>query len=221
VRRSRGRPGHRPTTSTAGSASSYSSAAVRWSSQFRPPKLREYASPRGRRSPEGSSKPASSCSVVSTTHAFGAPSSPATTRTTPLPRPTVVVKSKRASVDSRPPRCTTRTAGLALWVPENRPTTVPAGSPRITARHDPTGGAPTDLPDRDPTRGLDGFCSPEQRRTKDVEILVLRHQLAVLNRRTPRPRMNWADRASIAALSRWLPGHRRAGLLVTPATILR
>jgi hypothetical protein len=32
--------------------------------------------------------------------------------------------------------------------------------------------------------------------------------------------MNWADRASIAAISRWLPGHR-AGLLVTPATILR
>ena len=36
---------------------------------------------------------------------------------------------------------------------------------------------------------------------KDVEILVLRHQLAVLQRRTPRPRMSWADRAMIAVLA--------------------
>jgi transposase len=57
--------------------------------------------------------------------------------------------------------------------------------------------------------------------TKDIEILVLRHQLAVLQRRTPRPRMSWTDRALIAALTRLLPVHRRLGLLVTPATILR
>jgi putative transposase len=57
--------------------------------------------------------------------------------------------------------------------------------------------------------------------TKDIEILVLRHQLAVLQRRTPRPRMSWTDRALIAALTRLLPAHRRLGLLVTPATILR
>ena len=50
---------------------------------------------------------------------------------------------------------------------------------------------------------------------KDVEILTLRHQLAVLNRRTPRPRMNWADRALIAAFARRLPRHRRSGLLAT------
>jgi hypothetical protein len=57
--------------------------------------------------------------------------------------------------------------------------------------------------------------------TKEIEILVLRHQLAVLQRRMPRPRMSWTDRALIAALTRLLPGPRRLGLLVTPATILR
>jgi len=53
--------------------------------------------------------------------------------------------------------------------------------------------------------------------TKDIEILVLRHQLAVLRRRTPRPRTTWTDRALIAALTRLLPVRRRLGLLVTPA----
>jgi hypothetical protein len=57
--------------------------------------------------------------------------------------------------------------------------------------------------------------------TKEIEILVLRHQLAVLQRRTSRPRMTRTDRALIAALIRLLPAHRRHGLLVTPATILR
>ena len=57
--------------------------------------------------------------------------------------------------------------------------------------------------------------------TKEIEILVLRHQLAVLQRRTPRLRMSWTDRAVIAALTRLLPVRRRLGLLVTPSTILR
>ena len=56
---------------------------------------------------------------------------------------------------------------------------------------------------------------------KEIEILVLRHQLAVLQRRTPRPPMSWTDRAVIAALARLLPVRRRRGLLVTPSTILR
>jgi putative transposase len=56
---------------------------------------------------------------------------------------------------------------------------------------------------------------------KDVEILVLRQQLAVLHRNAPRPQLSWADRAFTAALVRRLPRHRRIGLLVTPATILR
>ena len=55
----------------------------------------------------------------------------------------------------------------------------------------------------------------------EIEILVLRHQLAVLQRRTPRPRINWTDRAVIAALARLLPARRRRGFLITPATILR
>ena len=57
--------------------------------------------------------------------------------------------------------------------------------------------------------------------SKDIEILVLRHQLAVVQRRTPRPRLSWTDRALIAALTRLLPARRRLGLLVTPATIVR
>src|SRR3954470_6496279 len=56
---------------------------------------------------------------------------------------------------------------------------------------------------------------------KDIEILVLRHQLAVLQRRRPPPRINWTDRAVIAALGRLLPACRRHGLLVAPSTILR
>jgi putative transposase len=55
----------------------------------------------------------------------------------------------------------------------------------------------------------------------EIEILVLRHQLAVLQRRTPQPRLNWSDRAVIAALARLLPTRRRHAFLITPAPILR
>jgi putative transposase len=57
--------------------------------------------------------------------------------------------------------------------------------------------------------------------TNEIEILVLRHQLAVLQRRTPRPRISWTDRAVLAALARLLPARRRRGFLIAPATILR
>jgi transposase len=59
---------------------------------------------------------------------------------------------------------------------------------------------------------------------KTAEILILRHQLAVLQRREPRrPKLNWADRAMLAALLSVIPKARRHGLrlLVTPETILR
>jgi len=56
---------------------------------------------------------------------------------------------------------------------------------------------------------------------KDVELVLLRHQLSVLARQQQRPRLRPADRAFIAALARLLPHSRRHGLVVTPATLLR
>jgi putative transposase len=59
---------------------------------------------------------------------------------------------------------------------------------------------------------------------KEAEILILRHQLAVLRRQQPgRVKLNWADRAFLAALLGAVPRSRRQGLrlLVSPDTMLR
>jgi putative transposase len=61
-------------------------------------------------------------------------------------------------------------------------------------------------------RGLD---------VKDVELLVLRHELAILRRQVARPKLGVADRALLAAAAVHLPRPQRALLLVTPRTLLR
>lgn len=60
-------------------------------------------------------------------------------------------------------------------------------------------------------------------RAKDAEILILRHQVAVLRRQVKTPRLSWAERAVLAALARLLPSSRlrQLRLIISPRTLLR
>jgi putative transposase len=65
------------------------------------------------------------------------------------------------------------------------------------------------------------FLRTRSEHFKELEIVVLRHELAVLRRQTHRPRLTSTDRVFLAAASRLLPRSHWRSFLVTPTTLLR
>jgi hypothetical protein len=80
------------------------------------------------------------------------------------------------------------------------------------------GAAETRLPDPVPSIQLLRLMARGDA-AKDLEILVLRHQLTVLRRQIPRPRLEAADRALLAAVSRVQPRSRWSCFFVQPETL--
>src|SRR5215211_6914553 len=74
-----------------------------------------------------------------------------------------------------------------------------------------------------PVRALLGALLRSRRglHVKDVELLVLRHELEILRRQVARPKLAAADRALLAAAACCLPRSSRGVLVVTPRTLLR
>jgi hypothetical protein len=114
-----------------------------------------------------------------------------------------------AQRDAESPPCTasklaasTVTCGSAMW----------AGSGKIAA-HAPS----PSLPDHDPGLRLAGAARRSEA-SKDAEIMVLQHEVAVLRRQVPRP--DWADPSGPDGAGRHLPAVLRAHRLVTPGTLL-
>jgi putative transposase len=58
-------------------------------------------------------------------------------------------------------------------------------------------------------------------RSKELELLVLRHELSILRRQARRPQLTESDRLLLAALSRVIPRRSWRAFLVTPETLLR
>src|SRR3954454_19668708 len=89
----------------------------------------------------------------------------------------------------------------------------------VGASRDRPYGLPTRLPDARPLLSWLALLA-RSNAVKDVEILVLRHEVAVLRRRNPRPASTWVDRALLSPLSKSLPTQLLRLRLFSPRALL-